>query len=421
MVGGDPGQPHPQRHRRRGEHLAGLHRRGARGARRPRPRRPVRAGRAPVPDADPVHRDVRARPPRAAVLPEGLRRRPGAPVAALPRHRHLSRARRDASPPTAGRPRCSTAPTRCPGPASCSSRSPPCRSRRSTCSARRAPPTSGPPRCPYVPGVQAVGVVRDGPAGARRPAGVVPHHGRDGARRRRAGRARGRGRRRGRRRSRPTCPTPSVAALGLSAVAAWEVLEGRAALRPGETGARARRRRGRRPGRACRRRACSAPAESSRRPARTHAQRAGRRPAVRMPWSTCAPTTTPRRWPERLREACGGHVDVVVDPLAGVPGHGRGAGARATAVAWSTSAAAPALPLTVDSAALRSRSAAVLGYTNNALTDAPPAGGVRARSSPTRPAGGSRWPTTSSRSTRRRPPGPPSPRDAPPHRVVVTP
>jgi NADPH2:quinone reductase len=69
----------------------------------------------------------------------------------------------------------------------------------------------------------------------------------------------------------------------------------------------------------------------------------------------------------RLRAAGGGAVDVVVDPLAGTPGT---AGALALADGGRLvnlgSTAGPILE--VDSAALRSRSAAVIGYTNNGLT-----------------------------------------------------
>jgi NADPH:quinone reductase-like Zn-dependent oxidoreductase len=69
----------------------------------------------------------------------------------------------------------------------------------------------------------------------------------------------------------------------------------------------------------------------------------------------------------RFAEACGGEVDLVVDPLCGVPAS---AAARVLAswgrlVNLGSSAGASA---TFDSAALRSRSAAILGYTNNDLT-----------------------------------------------------
>ena len=69
----------------------------------------------------------------------------------------------------------------------------------------------------------------------------------------------------------------------------------------------------------------------------------------------------------RLAEALGGAADVVIDPLCGVPasaaaevlaGHGR-------LVNLGSSAGATA---TYSSATLRSRSAEILGYTNNDLT-----------------------------------------------------
>ena len=91
LVGGRAGQPHPQLHRRprRSTWLAftdderealATHDHVAL----------FEMGAHPFLHAHPVHRDVRARPPRAAGVPEGLRRGPGPPVPALPRHRHLS-------------------------------------------------------------------------------------------------------------------------------------------------------------------------------------------------------------------------------------------------------------------------------------------------------------------------------------------
>lgn len=70
---------------------------------------------------------------------------------------------------------------------------------------------------------------------------------------------------------------------------------------------------------------------------------------------------------ERLRAAGEGPVDVVVDPLAGLPGT---AGVLALAdggrlVNLGSTAGAS---LEVDSASLRSRAASVIGYTNNRLT-----------------------------------------------------
>ena len=182
--------------------------------------RAVRAGRAPVPHADAVHRDVRARP-RAAGVPDRLRQGDGALHAALPRHRHLS-ATSDASRrpqrATASRRRTPSTPTRSPARARCWSGSPRRRSCRSTCCARRARRTSARRRCPYVPGVQGVGVDRrpaSGSGSRRRPACSRATAARRAVRR-------GAGRRRTR------CPatrrTRTVAALGLSAVAAWLAL-----------------------------------------------------------------------------------------------------------------------------------------------------------------------------------------------------
>jgi NADPH:quinone reductase-like Zn-dependent oxidoreductase len=69
----------------------------------------------------------------------------------------------------------------------------------------------------------------------------------------------------------------------------------------------------------------------------------------------------------RFADACGGDVDLVLDPLCGAPAS---AAARVLAsggrlVNLGSAAGATA---TFDSAALRSRSAAILGYTNNDLT-----------------------------------------------------
>jgi NADPH:quinone reductase-like Zn-dependent oxidoreductase len=162
-------------------------------------------------------------------------------------------------------------------------------------------------------------------------------------------------------------PDTLVAALGLSAVAAWEVLEGRAALRPGETvlvlgaggvvgqvAVQAARLLG--AGRVV------AAARSTL--ALKRATAAGADAAVDLGPDEDAATLA-----ERLRDACSGSADVVVDPLAGIPGTAAalvlGTGGRLVNLG---SAAGPSL--SVDSAALRSRSAAVLGYTNTALTDA---------------------------------------------------
>ncbi|GGL45005.1 zinc-binding dehydrogenase [Phycicoccus endophyticus] len=222
----------------------------------------------------------------------------------------------------------------------------------------------GAPALPYVPGVQGVGVVLEGPGalpGARvwfaSSAGMAPG---DGSLAERA-------------RCRvedvvpldPGCPDPLVAALGLSAVAAWEVLEGRAGLVPGETvlvlgaggvvgqvAVQAARLLG--AGRVV------AAARSAR--ARDAAVAAGADVVVPLTAGERAEELT-----EALGAACPGGVDVVVDPLAGVPGTAAAAvlseGGRLVNLG---SSAGPAL--SVGSAALRSHSAAVLGYTNAALS-----------------------------------------------------
>jgi NADPH:quinone reductase len=222
----------------------------------------------------------------------------------------------------------------------------------------------GAPALPYVPGVQGVGVVREGPEPLRgrrvwfpSTAGMAPGDGGmaelavarseelvvlDAA-----------------------VPDTLVAALGLSAVAGWEVLEGRGRLRPGETvlvlGA------GGVVGQVAVQAAhllgaarVVALARSER--AREAAGSVGADAVVAL-----RPDDTPESLTPRLLEAAGGSVDVVVDPLAGVPGTAAvSALAEGGRLVNLGSSAGPAV--SVDSATLRSRSAAVLGYTNNALT-----------------------------------------------------
>ena len=223
----------------------------------------------------------------------------------------------------------------------------------------------GAPALPYVPGVQAVGVVRDGPAelvGRRvwfpTTAGMAPG---DGGLAELAV-------------ADPAevvvveadLPDTTVAALGLSAVAAWEVLEGRAAVRTGETvlvlGA------GGVVGQVA--------VQAARLLGAARVVAAARSATAQERGRACgADAVVDLRDAEdavglarRLRDACGGSVDVVVDPLAGIPGSAAALvlaeGGRLVNLG---STAGPAL--TVDSATLRSRSAAVLGYTNTSLTD----------------------------------------------------
>ncbi|MFL6175092.1 MAG: zinc-binding alcohol dehydrogenase family protein [Ornithinibacter sp.] len=224
----------------------------------------------------------------------------------------------------------------------------------------------GPPALPYVPGVQAVGVVRTGSpelVGRRvwfpTTAGMAPG---DGGMAELAVAAR----------SQVVVveadlPDTRVAALGLSAVAAWEVLEGRAALRPGETvlvlgaggvvgqvAVQAARLLG----------AARVVAAARSATALERATASGADAVVDLREDEDAVALA-----ERLRDACGGSADVVVDPLAGIPGTGAalalGEGGRLVNLGSAAGAA-----VSVDSAALRSRSAAVLGYTNTSLTDA---------------------------------------------------
>jgi NADPH:quinone reductase len=222
----------------------------------------------------------------------------------------------------------------------------------------------GVPATPYVPGVQGIGVVRESgslPPGTRvwfpTGAGMRPGDGslaelcavRDD--------------------DLVTLPDglddAAAAALGLSAVAAWMALTWRAGLRSGEQvlvlgaggvvgqvavqGARI----------LGSRRVVAAARSSG---ARDRALAAGADAVVPLTDADDVDALA-----AQFAEACGGHVDVVVDPLCGVPA------SAATRVLASHgrlvnlgSAAGPTA--TFESASLRSRSAAVLGYTNNDLT-----------------------------------------------------
>lgn len=222
----------------------------------------------------------------------------------------------------------------------------------------------GPPELPYVPGVQGVGVVESSTAhppgtrvwfptsagmapgdGSLAEAVVVPedrmvviHH---------------------------DVEDTLVAALGLSAVAAWMTLTWRADLQTGEQvlvlGAGgvvgqvavqvARLLGARRVVAACRSDA-----------AREHARVSGADTVVEL-----RDDDTVDLLVERLAGACDGDVDVVVDPLCGVPASAAlellAPGGRLVNLGGSAGPTA-----TFSSAGLRSRSASILGYTNNALT-----------------------------------------------------
>ena len=292
----------------------------------------------------------------------------GAPHAALPRHRHLSRARRRAHTPTASRPTCAEHPD--PAPAA----------------GRAAGPRSPPRRVVPLDLLCAIGTSYFGRAGAAlraracrasawsssppalaagtrvwfaTSAGMAPGDGSLAERCAVPDVDRGR-------RSTPTGRrTPLVAALGLSAVAAWMALTWRAAAAAGRAGARPGRRRRRRPGRRSARRASlGAGRVVAACRSRTTAERA--RAAGADAVVACAADDGRAR--RSAARGLGGAAR-----RRGRPGLRRGrdggvAGRSPTAAGWSTSAVPPATRRSFSSAVLRSRSASVLGYTNNALT-----------------------------------------------------
>jgi NADPH:quinone reductase-like Zn-dependent oxidoreductase len=220
----------------------------------------------------------------------------------------------------------------------------------------------GRPAVPYAPGVQGVGVVEASavhPAGSRvwfaTSAGMAPGDGSQAER----------------------CavpdddvvqldadlPDPAVAAIGLSGVAAWMALTWRGQLRPGERvvvlGAGgavgqavvgAARALG-----AARVVAVCRPGASAER-----AARAGADEVVLL-------TGDVDELAARLAEATGGSADVVVDPVFGAAATAASrvlaAGGRLVNLGGASGDTAE-----FSSAILRSRSASVLGYTNNALT-----------------------------------------------------
>lgn len=156
-----------------------------------------------------------------------------------------------------------------------------------------------------------------------------------------------------------------AAALGLSAVAAWRTLTATARLRAGEVvlvlggggvvgqvAIQAARLLG--AGRVVA--ACRSAAAQER------ARAAGADVVVALDGEDDVPALA-----ARFLAACGELADVVVDPLCGTPASAAGLvladGGRLVNLGSSAGPAA-----TFDSATLRSRSAAILGYTNNALT-----------------------------------------------------
>ena len=213
----------------------------------------------------------------------------------------------------------------------------------------------GAPPLPYVPGVQGVGVRDDGArvwfasdagmkpgdgslaeAAVVRAVDTVPVH--------------------------ADVPDPLAAALGLSAVAAWMALTWRAALRPGETvlvlGA----------GGAVGQVAVQAALALGAGRVVAASRREGLRAvALERGATAVVDLSDPDGLTDRMRAAAGGPVDVVVDPVGGdaataallaLGTHGRlvhlGASGGPTA--------------TFSSAALRSGSHSILGYTNTAIS-----------------------------------------------------
>ncbi|OLT09880.1 NADPH:quinone reductase [Pseudonocardia sp. CNS-139] len=231
----------------------------------------------------------------------------------------------------------------------------------------------GTPATPYVPGVQGVGVVEVGtaaiPAGTpvwfATPAGMRPG---DGSMRARATVPEA-----------DAVPLPAgadlvqVAALGLSAVAAWMALTWRGGLAAGEhvlvlgaggivgqSGVQLARAAGARVWSRPRGRRSPATARS----AESRAARSGSLGAV---VALDPATDTVDGLAERMQAACDGPADLVLDPLFGVPAAAAlrtlRPGGRLVNLGSSAGETAP-----IDSSTLRSRSLRVLGYTNNELT-----------------------------------------------------
>ncbi|GAA2338209.1 zinc-binding alcohol dehydrogenase family protein [Dactylosporangium salmoneum] len=223
----------------------------------------------------------------------------------------------------------------------------------------------GSPAVPYVPGVQGVGALGDGTLGDGTPvwfatdAGMRPGNGSMAERARVP--------------HEDVVPLPEgadprlVAALGLSAVAAWQALAGTGDLRHGEQvlvlGA------GGVVGQAAvqiarllgARRVVAAARSAL---AQERATRHGADAVVPLDDTDDADTLA-----ARLRPALDGPVDLVLDPLFGVPAAAAlrvlRPGGRLVNLGGSASPTAP-----IDSATLRSGSLRILGYTNNALSKA---------------------------------------------------
>jgi NADPH:quinone reductase-like Zn-dependent oxidoreductase len=222
----------------------------------------------------------------------------------------------------------------------------------------------GRPAVPYVPGVQGVGVVEHSAslrAGTRvwfaTSAGMAPG---DGSLAERCAVP-----------HRDVVPVPAdvpdaaLAALGLSGVAAWMVLTVRARLQPGEHvlvlgagGAVGQAAVG-----AARLLGAGRVVAVCRSPeAQARARAAGADRVVPLTGDVDSLTA-------RIQDACNGKADVVVDPVFGVAATAAsrvlGEGGRLVNLGGASGDVAE-----FSSAVLRSRSAEVLGYTNNALTPA---------------------------------------------------
>jgi NADPH:quinone reductase len=221
----------------------------------------------------------------------------------------------------------------------------------------------GPPALPYVPGVQGVGIVEQAtswPTGTRvwfpTVAGMQPG---DGSMAQRVTVSEA-----------ELVALPQqvedtlVAALGLSAVAAWMALTWKAALQPGEQvlvlgGGSVVGQVAIQAARLCGARQVVAAGRSPR--AQERAGACGADSVVEL-----RDDDEPDELAVRLAAGCDGDVDVVIDPLCGVPASAAlrllAPGARFVNLGGSAGDAATFL-----SAMIRSRSANILGYTNNEL------------------------------------------------------
>ena len=225
----------------------------------------------------------------------------------------------------------------------------------------------GVPATPYVPGVQGVGELDDGtPVWFATTAGMKPG---DGSMAEYAVAA-----------PDDTVPLPDgvdsrvVAALGLSAVAAYHALTSHGGLRPGAQvlvlGG------GGVVGQAAIQLALLG---GARRVIAACRSEAARNRALRLGATACVPSTggDVATLAAAMKEAADGPVDIVVDPLFGVPAAAAlrtlGPGGVLVNIGGSAGDVAP-----IESSTLRSGSLKMVGYTNNALTTEQRAEAVRA-------------------------------------------